>query len=361
MACGPFSDVVVTGRTGGTVYGSNPYTDDSDLGTAAVHAGLIKTGETATIERYDAQVYSSYTGSSRNGVTTSTYSSPWCGFKIRLKAGTTVTDTCGDDVSGSLVTGRNSGFSYGGGSVNGPYRSDVDPGLAAVHAGLISVGQTAYVDLYDRAVYGPYVGSTRNGITTYSTSGSSTFSCGYFIRLSAGPQPESSAIIPGCFSQIARGESFGGSGTGTRTARIHTERNNTVSTIYGNGSSTPQVYYDLAGPLNFSQSTSGEKQATHPSQLIFCVNTTTFAGGPTDFGGDLQIKVGSGDWFSLGKLFNTSRLPGYSEDRTHWATYNGFLVGDYSFRIGYFNTHGAGALTIYGTTFTVFATSWSNV
>ncbi len=40
----PFA-VYVVGRLDGRVWGSGSYTDDSDLGTAAVHAGLLKPGE----------------------------------------------------------------------------------------------------------------------------------------------------------------------------------------------------------------------------------------------------------------------------------------------------------------------------
>lgn len=51
------------------VWGTDVYTDDSSIGSAAVHAGKITfaTGGTVTIEILPGR--SSYTGSSRNGVT----------------------------------------------------------------------------------------------------------------------------------------------------------------------------------------------------------------------------------------------------------------------------------------------------
>jgi hypothetical protein len=57
------------GGTEYAIWGTDVYTDDSDIGTAAVHAGLITfaAGGTVTIEIADGQ--SSYTGSTRNGVT----------------------------------------------------------------------------------------------------------------------------------------------------------------------------------------------------------------------------------------------------------------------------------------------------
>lgn len=84
MACGPFEKVTVTGSLDGSqVWGSNPYSDDSDLNRAAVHAGIVAVGETAEIEFYDVQEYASYTGTTANGITTSPWGSPYCGFRIR--------------------------------------------------------------------------------------------------------------------------------------------------------------------------------------------------------------------------------------------------------------------------------------
>ena len=61
-----------------TVWGTNVYTDDSSICTAAVSAGLItfQAGGSVTIEIRQGQ--SSYTGSTRNGVTSKGYGS-WNG------------------------------------------------------------------------------------------------------------------------------------------------------------------------------------------------------------------------------------------------------------------------------------------
>lgn len=91
--CGPYQSVSVTGKTNGAVWGSGPYTDDSDLGVAAVHAGLIEVGQTATIEFYDIAYYQSFPGSSANGITTANWNSGWCGFNIRLITPTNTTTT----------------------------------------------------------------------------------------------------------------------------------------------------------------------------------------------------------------------------------------------------------------------------
>lgn len=63
------------GGTAHPVWGTAVYTDDSSIGTAAVHAGLIdfETGGTVTIEIRAGQ--DSYRGSTSNGVTTEDYGS----------------------------------------------------------------------------------------------------------------------------------------------------------------------------------------------------------------------------------------------------------------------------------------------
>ncbi len=60
----------VVGATDGQVWGSDVYTDDSHLATAAVHAGLVKSGETAIVKLTVLPGQASYTGGTANGVTT---------------------------------------------------------------------------------------------------------------------------------------------------------------------------------------------------------------------------------------------------------------------------------------------------
>jgi beta-lactamase regulating signal transducer with metallopeptidase domain len=73
----------VTGTTDGTVWGTDVYTDDSTLGAAAVHAGLLKDGERATLRIVPLPGRDHYDSSTRNGVT----SQPWgqWGGSIRLE------------------------------------------------------------------------------------------------------------------------------------------------------------------------------------------------------------------------------------------------------------------------------------
>ena len=59
----------MTGTTDGSVWGTDVYTGDSMLGTAAVHAGALKPGETGVVRVRVKPPLTHYQGSFRNGVT----------------------------------------------------------------------------------------------------------------------------------------------------------------------------------------------------------------------------------------------------------------------------------------------------
>lgn len=59
----------VTGQIGGTVYGTGTYTTDSALATAAVHAGVLKNGETGAVQVTIVESPSQFAGTTANGIT----------------------------------------------------------------------------------------------------------------------------------------------------------------------------------------------------------------------------------------------------------------------------------------------------
>ena len=64
----------VVGRTDGALWGGNPYTLDSHLGTAAVHSGLVKPGLRAVVRVTVLESeYREYVGTERRAVTSSEY------------------------------------------------------------------------------------------------------------------------------------------------------------------------------------------------------------------------------------------------------------------------------------------------
>ncbi len=170
---GPLT-VSVTGAIDGTVWGSGPYTDDSDLSTVAVHAGILKVGETATILVRLLPGAASYQASTQNGVTTYPYSSFGGSYTVErvsvpavlVAVGPVVDSVYGTGTLGQVlqltVTGSDQGYVWGVDT----YTDDSSLGTAAVHAGILKVGETSRVTL--RIVEGQpsYKSSTRNGVTT---------------------------------------------------------------------------------------------------------------------------------------------------------------------------------------------------
>lgn len=63
--------------TAGTVYGTDEYTSDSSICTAAVHAGLITLAQGGYVQIQIGDGADSFPGSTRNGITTTPWMSPW--------------------------------------------------------------------------------------------------------------------------------------------------------------------------------------------------------------------------------------------------------------------------------------------
>jgi len=98
-----FSYYCPAGGSASSLWGTGEYTSDSSICTAAVHAGRIAfaTGGAITIELRAGRA--SYTGSARNGVTSSSYGSYGCSFAAVAPACAAAFSECGDvctDVTG---------------------------------------------------------------------------------------------------------------------------------------------------------------------------------------------------------------------------------------------------------------------
>ena len=161
----------------GSVYGTGVYTDDSKVCSAAVHAGLItlESGGTVTIKILPGR--SSYLGSTRHGVTSSTYGA-WSGSYSFVVAPKT---PAGPILDG----GRTWASTAAAGSVGSRYRYSCPPNgklgtvlgstvyaskssvcSAAVHAGQISATQGGNVVILMQAGRASYAGTFKNGVTS---------------------------------------------------------------------------------------------------------------------------------------------------------------------------------------------------
>jgi len=184
------------GPTSGRLWGTDIYTDDSSVCLAAVHAGLISAaaGGTVTIEIRPGQP--TYTGSSRNGVTSSGYGGwsgsfvfagvgppppplppppagappppapPPAGPALPATWGTQADQWRGQNGKRHTLTCPPGGPT--GGRLWGTdiYTDDSSICLAAVHAGLITAAAGGTVTIEVRAGQSSYTGSARNGVSS---------------------------------------------------------------------------------------------------------------------------------------------------------------------------------------------------
>ncbi|MGC1275358.1 MAG: LCCL domain-containing protein [Planctomycetaceae bacterium] len=170
----------VTGNaTAGSVYGSGVYTDDSTLAAAVVHAGVLDPGETGIVMITILPGQANYDAATRHGIASYAYGQ-WAGSYrvVRLiHAGPTpiadgeVRDDPGNmtrfhlPVGATLrvrVTGAIDGTVWG----NEPYTYDSDLSTAAVHAGVLQIGETGIVRVTIQPVQYSFPGTTRNGVTS---------------------------------------------------------------------------------------------------------------------------------------------------------------------------------------------------
>jgi hypothetical protein len=172
------------------VWGSDIYTADSSICTAAVHSGLItyQQGGTVTIELRPGRTI--YGCSERNGVTTSTYGPYQPSFVFKTPNTEAVVREAEDqtsvlwNTSGGMVpfeVGKVYKFNCPAGGKEGNvwgtdiYTVDSSICNAAVHAGKLKMENGGPVTIELRPGETAYKGSTRNGIKTmdYGKYGSS--------------------------------------------------------------------------------------------------------------------------------------------------------------------------------------------
>ncbi|PIO16161.1 hypothetical protein AB205_0005830, partial [Aquarana catesbeiana] len=187
------SDCTVNGRN---VWGTDVYTDDSSICKAAIHAGILgNTGGLVTVEKSPGQ--QSYTGSTRNGVTTNNYGA-WSGsfvFHASSKPPTpkpTIVPT--QKPPGSLLVQCPSDCTVNGRNVWGTdvYTDDSSICKAAIHAGIL--GNTGGLVTVEKSPgQQSYTGSTRNGVTTNNYG---AWSGSFVLHASSKPPTPKPTIVP---------------------------------------------------------------------------------------------------------------------------------------------------------------------
>ena len=164
--------VIVTGSTSGAVWGDGVYTADSHLAAAAVHAGVLGNGQTDILAIRILPGQSNYAAAVRHGVTSRSYSSyslsyefvPYDSQRLLIQdpGSLSIFEGLEGRTLAFQVTGSASGSVWG----SDVYTADSSLSTAAVHAGLVRVGETSVVLVDFLPGQSSYVGSQRFDITS---------------------------------------------------------------------------------------------------------------------------------------------------------------------------------------------------
>lgn len=167
----------ICGTAHGSVWGTDLYTYDSDLAAAAVHCGVLGSGETALLRVTMFPPLKKYVGSVRFGVqsydwenSSGTYES----YEI-CRAAAEVAGAVFEDPGnladysqriGETVRFRVVGTADGSLWGTGLYSYDSDLSTAAVHAGLLEPGQVGVVCVTIHPGPSRFTGSTAHGVAS---------------------------------------------------------------------------------------------------------------------------------------------------------------------------------------------------
>ena len=160
----------IRGRDDQPVWGTNVYTDDSALETAAVHAGMLRPGQRGIVKVRVLPGQDHYDGTKQHDIESTAFGRHPCSFRfmdvsISRPNRTNQLSSYRDLVGQSIVlpvVGSASGEVWG----SDVYTDDSSVGAAAVHAGLVGVGDLAFVKVTLLPGQARYEGTSRYGVTS---------------------------------------------------------------------------------------------------------------------------------------------------------------------------------------------------
>nr|XP_039262352.1 uncharacterized protein LOC120338417 isoform X4 [Styela clava] len=151
------------------LWGTIVYTDDSYICAAAIHAGVIEATNGGDVTVWKSNGRSSYSGTSRNGITSKSYGSWGGSFQFTEATSCTIQANNYDENHFTVVcpSGCDSHVSRLWGSVI--YTDDSYICAAAIHDGVIEEGNAGgKVNVWKSDGRSNYYGTSRNGITSKS-------------------------------------------------------------------------------------------------------------------------------------------------------------------------------------------------
>jgi|CXWL01.1.fsa_nt_gi hypothetical protein len=250
----------ITGSTG-DVRGTDEYTADSSIGAAAVHAGLVKIGETADIVVHFGGRKESFSGSERNGITSRGYGqsprsyrllalsenpdAPYMGNRTALRGNESAYLTL-NMLSGQAplkpgtsilvpVHGKPNGPVYG----DETYASESSLDAAAVHAGVLKPNQFGLVQLIIEPGQDSYTGTIKNGVASTAWEKSRLS-----FRLEAVPRAVRS--VGGVGGESGFGDPYG-TGTGGGIGGVAPGGGGGVPAPGGGGGAAPEGGFGVPG------------------------------------------------------------------------------------------------------------------
>lgn len=153
------------------IWGTDVYTDDSSICTAAAHAGIVSLSNGGLVTAVIAGGRPSYSGSTRHGITSERFGTYAGSFTVEAGDGgridwiTTARGVASLSKPVTLVCppgGNTAGRIWG----TDAYTEDTPICIAAVHAGLIKTVDGGNVVVQSGAGRASYRGTTRNGVTS---------------------------------------------------------------------------------------------------------------------------------------------------------------------------------------------------
>ena len=162
----------IRGRDDQPVWGTTTYTDDSALETAAVHAGLLRAGQSGIVKVRLLPGQEHYEASNQNGVQSLEYARQRGSYRFGAVSVTQRTRTSSltsyRDLVGSSITLPAVGAVTGSVWGTDVYTDDSSAAAAAVHAGVIGPGEFAFLKVTLLPGQAGYAGSARYGVTSQS-------------------------------------------------------------------------------------------------------------------------------------------------------------------------------------------------
>ena len=159
----------VTGSADQPVWGTDIYTDDTRLEGAAVHAGVLRSGQTGEVYVTVLPGQAHYEGSKKNGIESADFGPVPGSYRVGTGPASNARPTSIANFRGRFgevvivpVTGATTGSVWG----SDIYTDDSSLAAAAVHAGILQPGEFGFVSVTILGGQARYSAATKNGIAS---------------------------------------------------------------------------------------------------------------------------------------------------------------------------------------------------